>query len=124
MVWELPLGHLVVDGLIGYSLQGAPRGAAAALIRAANASGAPVLSLDVPSGIDATTGEAYEPTVRATATMTLALPKIGLGAAEARRYVGELYLADISVPPALYRRSPLGLEAGHIFAPDDVVRLW
>jgi NAD(P)H-hydrate epimerase len=55
--------------------------------------------------------------------MTLALPKQGLRAAGTARLVGELYLADISVPPALYARPPLELDVGPIFARGDVVRL-
>lgn len=50
---DLPDADVVIDALIGYSLSGAPRGAAADLIRAANDHAAPVLSLDVPSGLDA-----------------------------------------------------------------------
>ena len=114
---------LVIDGLIGYSLKGAPRGAAADLIRWANGQGAPVLSLDIPSGLDATTGIAFTPCVRGTATMTLALPKEGLRAADAGQYVGELYLADISVPPALYASPSLRIEVGPLFAKEDVIRL-
>ncbi|MCH8901085.1 MAG: hypothetical protein IIC88_02190, partial [Chloroflexi bacterium] len=87
----------------------------------ANASGRPIVSLDVPSGIDAGSGRVYEPSIKATATMTLALPKTGLGASEARERLGELYLADLSVPPALYRR--LGLEVEPLFAEDAVVLL-
>lgn len=54
--------------------------------------------------------------------MTLALPKLGLCDPRARRYVGELYLADISVPPQLY--ASLGLHVGVLFAEQDVIRLW
>lgn len=114
---------LVIDGVIGYSLRGVPRGAAATLIRWANAQPAPILSLDVPSGVDTTTGEAFEPAIRATATMTLALPKVGLRAPSAAPYVGELYLADIGVPTALYAVPSLGIQVGPVFATRDIVRL-
>jgi NAD(P)H-hydrate epimerase len=102
---------LVVDGLIGYSLRGAPRGAAASLIRWANGQKAPILALDTPSGLDTTTGVAHDPSVRAAATMTLALPKAGLRAPRASAHVGQLYLADIGVPPELYAAPGLGLLA-------------
>ncbi len=115
---------LILDGLIGYSLAGAPRGAAAALISWANDSGQPILALDVPSGLDAGTGQVYEPAVRAAATMTLALPKAGLRMPAARAVVGELYLADISVPPALYAGPGLELDVGPIFAAGDLLRVW
>jgi hypothetical protein len=94
---------LIVDALIGYSLTGDPAEPFACLIRWANAQPAPVLSLDTPSGLDVTTGVPARPCVRATATLTLALPKTGLPGA---REAGHLYLADISVPPLLYRRWP------------------
>ena len=118
---EVRLADLVVDGVIGYSLRGAPQGPAAGLIRWANSQPAPVLALDAPSGVDTTTGTVYDPAVRATATMTLALPKQGLRAEGVNRQVGELYLADISVPPRLYDR--LGLAVGPLLATDDILRL-
>ena len=119
---ELPPADVIVDALIGYSLRGSPRGASAALIRSANSHPAPVLALDVPSGMDATTGTVHEPAIRATATLTLALPKQGLRSSEARDFVGELFLGDVGVPPSLY--SSLGLDVGPVFAKDDIVRLF
>jgi len=95
-----PDADLVIDALIGYSLRGDPRHRAAELIEWANHQPAPVLALDVPSGLDTTTGLIGDPCVRATATMTLALPKVGLEFAPT--VVGELYLADISVPRSVY----------------------
>jgi NAD(P)H-hydrate epimerase len=110
---------LIIDALIGYSLHGAPQGRAAELIRWANASDDPVLSLDLPSGLDATTGEACEPCVTATATMTLALPKTGLRSAPDR--VGRLYLADISVPALVYAR--IGITVPPVFAQSTIVEV-
>lgn len=69
---------LIIDALIGYGLSKNPRGVTASLTRIINTLPLPVVSLDVPSGLDATTGDIYEPCIRATATMTLALPKTGL----------------------------------------------
>lgn len=114
---------LIIDGIVGYSLQGAPHGTAAQLIEWANSHPAPVLSLDAPSGVDTTSGQILSPAIRATATMTLALPKRGLRAPGVAEQVGELYLADISVPPALYREPALHLPVGSIFARDEVLRL-
>ena len=76
--WELPGADLVLDALIGYGLRGNPTGATADLIRLANSHQAPILALDAPSGLDTTSGHAYDPCIRAAATMTLALPKTGL----------------------------------------------
>ncbi len=114
---------VILDGVIGYSLKGAPRGSASDLIRWANAQEAPILALDAPSGVDTTSGRVFDPAIRATATMTLALPKEGLRAPRVDKHVGELYLADISVPPSLYAEPALGLEVGHVFSQSDVVRL-
>jgi NAD(P)H-hydrate epimerase len=113
----------VLDGVIGFSLSGPPRGAAAELIRWANGQAAPVLAMDTPSGLDAGTGSIHTPTVVATATLTLALPKVGLLTQDAAPYVGELYLADIGVPPQLYAGRGFDLEVGPLFARDEILRL-
>ncbi|HDH03838.1 MAG TPA: NAD(P)H-hydrate epimerase, partial [Actinobacteria bacterium] len=107
---------LVVDAMIGYSLSGDPTGRSAELIDWANQQAA-VLSLDNPSGLDVTTGVAGSPCVAATATMTLALPKTGLVTAD---QAGELYLADISVPPSVY--SSIGLGQVDLFADGTIIR--
>ena len=115
---------LIIDGIIGYSLKGDPRGDAALLIQWSNASKSDVLALDVPSGVDTSSGEVFAPAIQATATLTLALPKAGLLIEGIAAQVGELYLADISVPPDLYAQPALGLQVGHIFAQSDIVRLY
>lgn len=115
---------LIIDGLIGYSLKGAPREPIASLIRAANAIDCPILSLDTPSGLDTATGTVSDPTIRAAATMTLALPKEGLRGETARPVVGELYLANISVPPDLYAQPSLGLHVENLFGISDIIRIW
>ena len=122
-VGEAQTAVLIIDGIIGYSLRGRPRGTAAHLIRWANRQSAPILALDVPSGLDAGGAAAYDPVIHAAATMTLALPKTGLLSASALPHVGELYLADIGVPPALYGGPGLGLTVGPLFAASDIVRL-
>ncbi len=118
---DLPQAELVLDALLGYSLRGAPRDPIAGMIAAANAGAAPILALDLPSGLDPDTGLPGDPTVRAAATLTLALPKAGLLTEGAREYVGDLWLADIGIPPELYRR--LGLRVPPIFAADDLLHL-
>ena len=97
--------QIVVDALIGYSLRGTPQGRAAELIDLCNQHAARVLSLDVPSGLDATTGEAPGPVVHPERTLTLALPRTGL-----QRVPGDLYLADIGIPPEVYHRLGLSFE--------------
>ncbi|MGB3186368.1 MAG: NAD(P)H-hydrate epimerase [Ornithinimicrobium sp.] len=87
---------IAIDTVIGYSLRGTPHGRSASLIEQLNAI-ATVVALDTPSGLDVTSGRVPGTAARAHATMTLALPKIGLRKSE---IVGDLYLADISVPPS------------------------
>jgi NAD(P)H-hydrate epimerase len=101
--------HLLVDAVIGYSLRGAPRGRAAEVIESMGANPAPTLSLDAPSGLDTATGATDGLHIRADATLTLALPKIGLRGVDA---VGDLFVADISVPTSVY------LDMGAGPAPD------
>jgi len=115
--------ELILDGLIGYSLKGAPIGLKRDLIRLANKFPTPILSLDAPSGIDATTGAVFDPAIKAIATMTLALPKEGFRATDIADQVGELYLADISVPPGLYAKPPLDMQIGYLFAREDIIRV-
>lgn len=100
---------LVIDALLGYSLVGAPRGLVKDLIQAANDSSLPILSLDLPSGVNATSGETPGVAIIPTRTLTLALPKEGL-----RNVSGRLYLGDIGIPSELYER--LGLQLGPLFS--------
>jgi NAD(P)H-hydrate epimerase len=103
-VGVLPEVDLVVDGLLGSSIEGAPRSVESVLLDWANSRSAPRLALDLPSGLHPDSGEPGRPTLRADATLTLGLPKLGLREERAHDFVGELYLADISVPPELWRR--------------------
>jgi NAD(P)H-hydrate epimerase len=112
---------LVVDALLGYSADGAPRGTVAGLIERVVASGVPVLSLDLPSGVGADTGAVAGLALTAAATLALALPKRGLVTAEGRARSGDLFLADIGLPAALYAR--LALTFGDPFGDGPLVRL-
>lgn len=112
---------IIIDALIGYRLTGDPSGAMRTMILAANANRAPVLSLDLPSGLDATTGRISRTCIRATATLTLALPKAGLWKQGAHDVTGELYLGDIAIPDAVYTR--IGPNPGPIFAKSDILRI-
>ncbi len=118
---QVPAAELLIDALLGFGASGAPRATVAAMIGAAVDRGAPVLALDIPSGLDGTSGLAPGACIVATATVTLALPKTGLLAPPARRFVGRLFLADIGVPSALLEQ--LGISANGIFAGDDIVEI-
>lgn len=108
---------LILDGLIGYGLRSAPRSPVAELIRWSNGTGAPILALDVPSGLDSTTGHRPGDYIQPHWTMTLALPKTGL----LPERTGQLFLADIGIPVQTYRR--LGLSYVNPFAKGFWVQL-
>ena len=113
---------LIIDGIIGYSIKGDPYGVPKEMIDWANKQNAPVLALDTPSGLGLTTGKVHKPTIQATATMTLALPKQGLFEIEAAKVIGDLYLGDISVPPSLYAEESLKMKVSKtLFAKSDII---
>lgn len=118
---ELARADLVIDALVGYGLQGPPSGMAAAVAQLALASGKPILACDVPTGLNANTGEIGELAIRATTTLTLDLPKRGLLEPRARANVGELYLADIGIPRTVHER--LGIRLDTVFNEGPIVRL-
>ena len=112
---------LIVDGLLGYSVRGAPRGDTELLIREADRSRVPIVAVDLPSGLDPDSGQPLGIAIRAVATVTLALPKTGLVRTASRSLVGELLLGDIGIPPALYDR--FGIDARPCFVDGDLVRI-
>ena len=112
---------LIVDGLLGYSAKGAPRGEMESLIRDADRSRVPILAVDLPSGLDPDSGVPLGIAIRAACTVTLAVPKTGLLVTAARNLVGELLLADIGIPPAAYER--FGVDARALFTEGDMVRV-
>lgn len=95
---------VVVDALLGTGVKGEVRAAQAALIDAMNASGRPVLALDLPSGLCSDTGRACGVAVRAQATMTFIGVKRGLCTAAGPAHRGDLFFAGLGVPPWVYER--------------------
>lgn len=120
---EAPFGdsEVLVDALLGYNSKGDPRGPVAGLIRRANGSGVPVIAVDVPSGLDSTTGIAGTPCTVARATVTFGWPKTGFLNPAARHFLGELYVADILFPQGVYARYS---DDRGLFAADALVRVW
>ena len=112
---------LIIDALIGYGLRGAPRGITAQWIQKANRTDVPILSLDIPSGLDADAGSPPGDCIRADTTLTLALPKVSMREDGASKYLGELYVGDISVPTRLLRE--IGIEMVDLFAFSQVVKV-
>ena len=104
---------VVVDALFGTGFHGAPRPSAAALIERINASSAPVLSVDLPSGVDASTGEIAGAAVQANITVTFHGLKVGLVIAPGRFHAGRIVVAPIGLeqaPTAIVRAKPAVLE--------------
>ena len=91
---------LVLDALLGTGMKGAPRDETASVIERINGSGVPVLAVDIPSGVDASTGEVAGAAVRADVTVTMHGPKVGLAVAPGRFHAGEVEVADIGLGPA------------------------
>jgi NAD(P)H-hydrate epimerase len=118
--WELPPCDLVIDAIVGLGLRGEVEGKARDLIQLANSIIAPILSLEVPSGVDGWSGTCHTPHIQAAATLALALPKAGLLVDAARLACGELYVGDVGVPLSLY--SELGLEVDPFFGRDPLLR--
>ena len=95
-----PCGCVVVDGLLGTGSAGAPHGVVAAAIRWINGArrGGTIVAIDLPSGLNADTGEASDPAVRADVTVSLAAPKTGFAEPRAWEYLGHLEVVDIGLP--------------------------
>ena len=103
LIFTTPPGDLVVDAVLGIGVSGPARGPAAGAIRFINqaADTALIVSIDIPSGLNADTGAAEGEVVCADVTVTMGLPKTGLVAPEALPYVGTVEVVDIGIPPEL-----------------------
>jgi ADP-dependent NAD(P)H-hydrate dehydratase / NAD(P)H-hydrate epimerase len=88
---------VVVDALFGTGFRGEPRPEAAAIVEAINASGARVVAVDLPSGVDASTGEVGGAAVSSDLTVTFHAPKVGLHVAPGRFHAGQVVVADIGL---------------------------
>ena len=97
--------ELVLDALLGTGLTGAPRDDVAREIERINSAGAPVLAVDVPSGVNASTGEVGGAAVRADLTVTMHGRKVGLVVAPGRFHAGEVVVADIGLEPGATERA-------------------
>jgi NAD(P)H-hydrate epimerase len=89
---------LIIDALLGTGLKGEVKGPYATLISGIVGSGTRILSVDIPSGLDADTGEPLGVAVTAEKTVTFQYPKLGFKNPSAKRFVGELVVADIGIP--------------------------
>lgn len=107
---------LIVDAILGTGFEGVPRGLAAAAIEAIERAPGQVLSVDAPSGVDASTGQVAGVAVTARATVTFHAAKVGLWVAPGKRYAGEVVTADIGIPRGAPRDARAGLIDGAVLA--------
>lgn len=119
---ELIFGSaLVVDALLGTGFRGEPRGEIAAVLRAVQAGGRPVLAVDLPSSLQAETGAAGELTPRCVETVTFGLPKPGLLIYPGRELAGDITVAGISLPSPLLHSGDLKIRW---LTAQEVLPLW
>src|SRR3954447_17664714 len=113
---------VVIDALFGTGFHGSPRPGAAAVIERINAAGMPVVAVDLPSGVDASTGEVAGVAVDAALTVTFQASKVGLHVAPGRFHAGEVVVADIGLPPveaSIRRATPALLQQVPLRSPRD-----
>jgi ADP-dependent NAD(P)H-hydrate dehydratase / NAD(P)H-hydrate epimerase len=111
---ELPKADVVIDAIFGTGFHGEPRDDAARSIDAIGSAGVPVVSVDVPSGVNASTGEIAGTVVGATTTVTFHGEKVGLAVAPGSLQTERVEVADLGLEPA---------ETGHARVTSEIVRL-
>jgi NAD(P)H-hydrate epimerase len=124
IVDKIGKADLIIDGILGGGISGEPSAKAAGFIEMINQSKADVLSIEVPSGLNLETGKPGNPTVKASATLVLAIPKFGHFRLTASKLLGDLFMADISIPPEIY--SSLKIENDNLkkaFRENTVVKI-
>jgi NAD(P)H-hydrate epimerase len=113
---------IILDALLGTGINRPAEGEVATWIGEVNDAGRRVISVDIPSGLDADTGAAGGPTVRATLTATFGLAKRGLVTGDGPAHAGEVWVCDIGIPPGAF--SEIGVQVPpHLFAMHDRVEL-
>jgi len=98
---------LIIDAILGTGLQGKVTGLKAKIIDLINVTGKEVVAIDVPSGLNADTGKIERPCIKATHTITLALPKIGLLLFPGASYAGKVTVVNIGIPSYLLKNKKL-----------------
>lgn len=111
MAGSVAWAALLVDGLLGTGLKGSVREPYSTLISFLNARRAPILALDLPSGLDCDTGEVLGKAVHATRTVTFGAPKVGFGRGQGPELVGKVTVADIAIPRKLLDELPAGIAS-------------
>ncbi len=101
---------LVIDALLGTGFTGVVQGGYASAVELINRTGAPVIAVDIPSGVEGDTGAVNGPAVQADVTVTFGLLKRGLLLPPGREAAGEVIVADIGIPPAVVNRQDIRLN--------------
>jgi NAD(P)H-hydrate epimerase len=96
----------IADALFGTGLKGALRSPFDRVVELLNASGKPILAVDIPSGLDADTGQPHGPAIRACCTATMAAYKRGFLAEAARAFTGDIYVVSLGVPVEAWLQQP------------------
>jgi hydroxyethylthiazole kinase-like uncharacterized protein yjeF len=107
---------VVVDAIFGTGFSGAPRGPADAAIQAINVCGAPVVAADIPSGVDASTGEVAGVAVRAAVTVSFHAAKLGHWIAPGKAHAGELRVVEIGIPSDAPAEAAAGVIGDEVLA--------
>jgi ADP-dependent NAD(P)H-hydrate dehydratase / NAD(P)H-hydrate epimerase len=101
----LESADLIIDALLGLGMHGSPHGVYAQLINAAHESGAKILAVDLPTGLDPDTGRTQGICINADATVTMGAVNLGLITEAGRRHTGTLYIADLGIPAEVYEKA-------------------
>ena len=104
-VGDLGDPDVIVDALLGIGLRDAPHEDAARMIELVNATGRPVVAVDVPSGVNASTGEVPGIAVRATTTVTFGAAKVGLAISPGRAHAGSVSVAPLGLRPRAHEHA-------------------
>ncbi|MCS7233717.1 MAG: NAD(P)H-hydrate dehydratase [Synergistetes bacterium] len=100
----LDWSDIVVDALLGTGVRGEVKGFFAEVIKEVNLAGKPIVAIDLPSGLEASSGRVYGPCIRANWTFTMCLPKLGLWVYPGAYYSGQIFVVDISVPSWVWEK--------------------
>ncbi len=106
----LKAADLIIDGVLGTGFKGKINGILEKAIELVNSAGKPVISIDIPSGVNGDTGETLGICVKADKTVTFALPKTGLVVYPGCKFAGELIVADISIPKSVIESMDIKLN--------------
>jgi len=101
---DLGSSQMILDALLGTGATGTPRSLMAEAIRLCNQTSVYRIAIDIPTGLDAETGQSADPTFRADATLTLVAEKPGFAKPTAATFLGKIHVLSIGVPPEVFDR--------------------